>query len=89
MRDALSGDSVRVTLQAGVPSWGYLRIYDEDTAADINNDGVAEYKQVGRFADLPHVVGERKTPPGAWSIHNTTVSARIRRGTPTGLSRST
>jgi hypothetical protein len=74
IREALAGDTVRVTLRAGLPSWGYLRIYDEDTAADINNDGVAEYKQVGHFADLPHVRGERKTPPGAWSIHNTEVN---------------
>jgi hypothetical protein len=74
IREALAGGTVKVTLQAGVPSWGYLRIYDEDTAADINGDGVAEYKQVGRFTDLPHVRGERKTPPGAWSIHNTEVN---------------
>ena len=33
-----------------------------------------EYRQVGRFADLPHVRGERRTPPGAWSIHNTEVN---------------
>jgi hypothetical protein len=74
IRQALSAGSVKVALKAGVPSWGYLRIYDEDTAADVNDDGVDEYAQVGRFTDLPHVRGERRTPPGAWSIHNTEVN---------------
>ena len=74
IRDALESGRVKVTLRAGVPSWGYLRIYDENAAADINGDGVVEYRQVGRFADLPHVRGERRTPPGAWSIHNTEVN---------------
>lgn len=74
IRAALAGGTVKVTLKAGVPSWGYLRIYAEDTASDTNGDGVDEYKQVGRFTDLPHVRGERRTPPGAWSIHNTEVN---------------
>lgn len=74
IRQALSAGPVKVALKAGVPSWGYLRVYDEDTAADINGDGVDEYTQVGRFTDLPHVRGERRTPPGAWSIHNTEVN---------------
>jgi hypothetical protein len=74
IREALSGGPVKVTLRAGVPSWGFLRVYDEDTAADVNGDGVDEYRQVGRFVDLPHVRGERKTPPGSWSIHNTEVN---------------
>jgi hypothetical protein len=74
IRQALAAGPVKVALRAGVPSWGYLRVYDEDTAADINGDGVDEYRQVGRFTGLPHVLGERRTPPGSWSIHNTEVN---------------
>ncbi len=74
IRAALASGTVKVTMRAGVPSWGYLRIYAEDTARDTNGDGVDEYKQVGRFAELPHVRGERRTPPGHWSIHNTEVN---------------
>jgi hypothetical protein len=76
IREALKNGRVKLTLRAGVPSWGYLRVYDEDTAADLNGDGVVEYKQVGRFTDLPHVRGERRTPPGSWSIHNTEVNGK-------------
>jgi len=74
VREALSAGPVKVALKAGIPSWGYLRIYNEDMAADSNGDGVDEFEQVGRFTDLPHVRGERRTPPGAWSIHNTEVN---------------
>jgi hypothetical protein len=44
------------------PTWGYLRVYQED--------GGAEWAQVGEFrgpATGPF------TPPGSWSIHNTEV----------------
>ncbi|MBA3629890.1 MAG: hypothetical protein H0W55_09495 [Actinobacteria bacterium] len=64
---------VRVNLAPRIPSLGFLRIFAESTAADTNGDGVAEYRQVGRFAGLPHVRGQLHTPRGLWSIHNTEV----------------
>lgn len=68
------GDPVKITLKAGIPSWGYLRVFDETSSSDVNGDGTPEYEQVGRFIDLPHVSGERRAPPGSWSIHNTEVN---------------
>ncbi|MFN2488762.1 MAG: hypothetical protein ABR529_03280 [Actinomycetota bacterium] len=64
---------MKVTLKAQPPSFGFLRIFDEATAEDINEDGTPEYEQVGHFSDLAHVRGEFKAPPGFWTIHNTEV----------------
>jgi hypothetical protein len=73
IRAALADGTVRVRLRPGRPSFGFLRVYNEGTATDINNDGVPEYRQVGRFAALPHVTGELFPPDGSWTIHNTEV----------------
>jgi hypothetical protein len=69
-----AGTAVTLTLDPGEPAWGFLRIFDESQASDINGDGVPEYAQVGKFSDLPHVTGELDTPPGSWSIHNTEIN---------------
>ncbi|MBA3430219.1 MAG: hypothetical protein H0U16_01905 [Actinobacteria bacterium] len=68
-----AGGAVRIEVETEVPSWGFLRVYREDTARDRNGDGIAEYRQVGHFSDLNHVRGENETPPGDWSIHNTEI----------------
>jgi hypothetical protein len=73
IRAALANGAVRVRLRPGRPSFGFLRVYSERGAADRNHDGVPEYRQVGRFAGLPHVTGELFPPDGGWSIHNTEV----------------
>lgn len=73
IRTALSSGEVTMTLTPGEPSWGFLRVFSEGTADDLDGDGVAEFHQVGSFSDLPHVTGELATPPGSWSIHNTEV----------------
>jgi hypothetical protein len=75
IRADLADGAVRVRLQPGRPSFGFLRVYKESTAADRNRDGVPEYRQVGRFSALPHVTGELFPPEGDWSIHNTEVLA--------------
>lgn len=74
VRSALGGGEVTVTFTPGEPSWGFLRVFSESSAHDDDGDGVQEFDQVGRFSDLPHVTGEVRTPPGAWSIHNTEVN---------------
>ena len=74
IRAGLDAGNVKVTLRAGIPSWGYLRVFDTSSSSDTNGDGTPEYEQVGRFVDLPHVYGERRTPPGSWTIHNTEVN---------------
>lgn len=68
-----SNSQTTVTITPEPRSWGYLRIFQESTASDINDDGVPEYEQVGEFNDLPHVTGESATTPGQWSIHNTEI----------------
>jgi hypothetical protein len=65
--------SVRMTLRAGIPEFGFLRIFSEAQASDQDADGILEFRQVGEFAGLPHVRGEADPPPGDWSIHNTEV----------------
>jgi hypothetical protein len=74
IRTALGAGDVTMTLTPGEPSWGFLRVFSESTADDVDGDGVLEFHQVGSFSDLPHVTGELRTPPGAWSIHNTEVN---------------
>lgn len=54
-----------LTLTAQEPSWGYLRVFQEN--------GTSEWSQVGAFTGAPHAFGEFPTPPGSWSIHNTEV----------------
>lgn len=66
--------SVTVTLDPGEPTWGYIRVFDESSASDVNGDGTPEYEEVGQFNALPHVSGELFTPPGSWSVHNTEVN---------------
>lgn len=75
IRAALALGEVTMTLTPGEPSWGFLRVFSESTADDVDADGVLEFHQVGSFSDLPHVTGEVQTPPGAWSIHNTEVNS--------------
>jgi hypothetical protein len=64
---------VTVTMDPGEPTWGYLRVFSEASASDVNGDGTPEYTQVGQFNSLPHVSGELFTPPGTWTVHNTEV----------------
>lgn len=73
IRTALGSGDVAVTLDPGEPSWGFLRVFAENTASDGDGDGILEFDQVGQFDGLPHVAGELRTPPGSWSIHNTEV----------------
>ncbi|MGH2651627.1 MAG: hypothetical protein ACRDHK_10495, partial [Actinomycetota bacterium] len=65
---------VTITLEPGEPTWGYIRIFDESSASDVNGDGIPEYEQVGQFNALPHTSGEMFTPPGVWSVHNTEIN---------------
>jgi hypothetical protein len=76
IRRALRQRSVIATLRPTTPSFGYLRVFDERQARDVNGDGVPEYRQVGAFFRLPHVRGELEPPPGTWTIHNTEVLGR-------------
>jgi hypothetical protein len=73
MADAIraAAGPVTVALDPTEPTHGYIRIYSEAAATDINGDGTPEYAQVGEFADLPHVQGELFPPPGTWTVHNT------------------
>jgi hypothetical protein len=73
IRAGLATGAVRLTLRPGRPSFGFLRVFNESTPADRDNDGVPEYRQVGRFSALPHVTGELFPPEGDWTIHNTEV----------------
>ena len=52
-----------ITVTAQEPSWGYLRVFQENATS--------EWQQVGAFTGAPHAFGEFPTPPGSWSIHNT------------------
>jgi hypothetical protein len=74
IRSGLGAGDVKVTLRAQTPSQGFLRVFDEGSASDVDGDGTPEYEQVGRFADLLHVRGEAKPPCCEWSIHNTEVN---------------
>ena len=76
LADAIRADAgpVTVTLDPQEPTWGYLRVFDESSASDVNADGTPEFEQVGLFNDLPHVTGELFNPPGTWTIHNTEVN---------------
>jgi hypothetical protein len=67
-------EPVTITLTPTTPSHGYLRVFDESQASDVNGDGVPEFEEVGVFNDLPYVSGTLATPPGTWSIHNTEVN---------------
>lgn len=63
---------VTLTLEPGVPEYGFLRVFSEASATDADGDGVVEYQQVGEFAGLPHVRGEYiRSEHQVWSIHNT------------------
>lgn len=73
IRAGLAQGTVHAILRPGRPSFGFLRVYKESTAADRNTDGVPEYRQVGSFSALPHVTDELLPPEGGWSIHNTEV----------------
>ena len=73
IRGALAGGEVTVTLTPTPPSYGFLRVYQESAATDLDGDGVVEFTQVGAFSDLPHVTGELAPPPGDFGIHNTEV----------------
>jgi hypothetical protein len=72
IRSALETGPVTVTMTPTEPSWGFLEVFSEDDAT--MRDGVLEYRQVGEFAALPHVVGELEDGSGGWyTIHNTEV----------------
>lgn len=64
---------VTMSLEAGEPEFGFLRVFSEATGTDADGDGVLEFAQVGEFAGLPHVRGEYPVPEGEWTIHNTEV----------------
>ncbi len=72
VRTALAGGAVTMTLTPNPPSHGFLRVFREG-AADPDGDGVAEFSQVGSFANLPNVQGVLHPPAGTWTIHNTEV----------------
>lgn len=72
-RSAEGGNDERLTLRPGYPSYGFLRVFAEDTARDRDGDGIRDYAQVGSFAGLPNVQGDRFPAPGEWTIHNTEV----------------
>jgi len=75
IRDALeTGERVTVRLEPGVPDVGYLRVYRESTR-DVDGDKLPDFRQVGAFNDLRHVIGDLSLPPGDWEIHNTEVNA--------------
>lgn len=57
--------SGRAKLIAGVPAWGFLRVFDAATG-----------EQVATFDDLPNV-RTLNHPEGFWSIHNTEVNGDI------------
>ena len=71
IRSRPGGGPVQMTLTPQEPSWGYIRIFRESGATDINGDGVPEYEEVGSFSDLPDVVGNAAPPPGEYMVHNT------------------
>jgi hypothetical protein len=72
IRAALADAPVTVTLTPTEPSWGFLEVFSEGDATP--RDGVLEYRQVGEFAGVPHVVGELEDGSGGWyTIHNTEV----------------
>jgi len=59
------GGADTMTITAQTPSWGYLRVFQEN--------GTSEWQQVGAFTNAPNAYGVHPTPPGSWSIHNTEV----------------
>lgn len=73
-RSLRSGHSVRISLSPRRPSYGFMRVYREGRGSDRDDDGVIEYREVGRFSKLPHVTGTLEAPPGQWTIHNTEVN---------------
>lgn len=76
MADTLraAGGTQSVTMTAGAPEWGFLEVFDESQAADVNGDGTPEFRQVGEFSDGPPVTGVFPAPAGTWTIHNTEVN---------------
>ncbi len=66
-------DDEKLTLRPGYPSYGFMRVFAEDSARDRDSDGVPDYRQVGRFTGVPNVQGDRFPPAGEWTIHNTEV----------------
>jgi hypothetical protein len=74
IRAALANGPVIVTLTPSKPTHGFLRIFRENGESDRDDDGVVEFKQVGKFDRLPHVKGSLNVPPGSWEIHNTEVA---------------
>jgi hypothetical protein len=64
-----------VEIAAGVPSFGFLRVFRETGATDADGDGFIDYPQVGRFDALAHVVGDADEEASfSWTIHNPEVA---------------
>jgi hypothetical protein len=58
--------ATEATLRAQLPSWGFLRVFDAATGA-----------QVSQFDDVPFINDLSAAEDGFWSIHNTEVSGSI------------
>jgi hypothetical protein len=69
MRAQLATGPVTVTMTPTEPSLGFLEVFSEANPA--SRGGVLEYRQVGEFSALPHVVGDPKFRRGWFTIHNT------------------
>jgi hypothetical protein len=75
IRAQLGSGPVTVTMTPTEPSWGFLEVFTESGPTD--HGGVLEFRQVGEFSALPHVVGDPLYHRGWFTIHNTeTMGAR-------------
>src|SRR5262245_19535619 len=69
IRAQLGSGPVTVTMTPTEPSWGFLEVFSESDHVD--HDGVLEYRRVGQFSGLPHLVGDPAFHRGWFTIHNT------------------
>jgi hypothetical protein len=75
IRTTASPIAPEVTMTAQKPSYGFLRVFTEQGATDVDGDGFLDFPQVGLFDDLPHVTGDLTAGEGfTWTIHNPEVS---------------
>jgi hypothetical protein len=68
IRAALANGPVTVTMTPTEPSWGFVEVFTED--APIDDHGVLEFRQVGEFSALPHVVGDPVSRLAWYTVHN-------------------